>query len=86
MFNGVLCSSSSSDDDEADESEEDTFSYDASSIICLAMVVVLPPSSSLKGDTRAAPGSCSWVSIFITLGGGVDPVLDAKASSERAGV
>ena len=84
MFNGVLCSSSSSDDDEADESEEDTFSYDASSIICLAMVaVVLPPPSSLKGDTIAAPGSCSWVSIFITLGG-VDPVLDAKASSERA--
>ena len=80
MFNGVLCSSSSSDDDEADESEEDTFSYDTSSIIRLSMVV-LPPPSSLKGDTRAAPGS--WVSIFITLGG-VDPVLDATVSSERA--
>ena len=43
--------------------------------------MVLPPPSSLKGDTRAAPGS--WVSIFITLGG-VDPALDAKVSSERA--
>ena len=80
VFNGVLCSSSSSDDDEADESEEDTFSYDTSSIIRLSMVV-LPPPSSLGGDTRAAPGS--WVSIFITLGG-VDPVLDATVSSERA--
>ena len=76
----MLYSSSSSDDDEADESEEfeDTFSYDGSSLMRLTML--LPPPSSLKGDTRA-PGS--WVSIFIALGG-VDPVLDAKVSPERA--
>ena len=80
MFNRVLCSSSSSDDDEADESEEETFSYDSSSSIIRLTMAAL--SSSLKGETRAAPGS-SWVSIFITLGG-VDPALDAKVSSERA--